>query len=274
MKALLEDLKPGDREWSLATQIDPSRLPKHIAIIMDGNGRWAQRRGLPRVAGHKAGTDSVRGILTSGAQIGLETITLYAFSVENWRRPLAEIETLWGLLRFCLRSELATMMKNNIRLTTIGRTEALPEIVQRDIRMVEQKTSRNTGMLVQLAINYGGRTEIIDALNRAVAAARSAGTLDEFELSEESLSQYLYAPSVVDPDLMIRTSGEMRVSNFLLWQIAYTELYVTDTCWPDFGRADLLEAIIAFQKRSRRFGGLGQSEAAAPATEAVGASAS
>jgi undecaprenyl diphosphate synthase len=271
MQALLEDVKPGGTEWSLAHQIDPQRLPRHIAIIMDGNGRWAQRRGLPRVAGHKAGTDSVRNILTSGAQIGLEAVTLYAFSVENWRRPLAEIETLWGLLRFCLRSELNTMMKNNIRLTSIGRIDALPKIVRDDLHSVEEKTSRNTGMHVQLAINYGGRTEIVDAVNRLLADAQQVGISPQ--VTEESLSRYLYAPDVQDPDLLIRTSGEMRVSNFLLWQIAYSELYVTETCWPDFGRRELLEAIVAYQKRSRRFGGLEPSKEVATA-EAVGASAS
>ncbi|HYZ86013.1 MAG TPA: isoprenyl transferase [Bryobacteraceae bacterium] len=256
MKALLDALSPQDSDWVLAKSLDPARLPAHIAIIMDGNGRWANRRNLPRIAGHKAGVDPVRKTVETCAQLGVEYLTLYAFSVENWKRPRHEIETLWRLLRFYLRRELPELMANNIRLHAIGRLTALPEQVQSELAEVVEATRRNTGLQVNLAINYGGRAEVVDAANALLEEARMLGTLEQLEFTEEALRSKLYTASMPDPDLLIRTSGEMRISNFLLWQIAYAELYVTDTLWPDFKRSDLLRAVLAYQQRDRRFGGV------------------
>jgi undecaprenyl diphosphate synthase len=256
MKALLEVLRPGDSDWELARVIDPARLPAHIAIIMDGNGRWAGRRRLPRVAGHQAGVAAVRQTVETCARLGVKVLTLYAFSVENWKRPRAEVETLWRLLRFYLRQELPDLQKNDVRLQAIGRLDALPEPVHRELDFVVDATAANRGLLVNLAINYGGRAEIVDAINAILEMARLDGSIDSLRLDEESIAANLYASSCPDPDLLIRTSGEMRISNFLLWQIAYAELYVTDTLWPDFGRRDLLRAIVDYQKRERRYGGL------------------
>jgi undecaprenyl diphosphate synthase len=249
MQALLDTLAPGDADRRLALALDPARIPRHIAIIMDGNGRWAGRRSLPRVAGHKAGVPSVRIAVETCARLGVEVLTLYAFSVENWKRPLAEVETLWQLLRVYLRLELSTLMRNNVRLVAIGRLDALPPVAQRELHKAMECTRSNTGMQLSLAINYGGRAEIVDALKQLRDA--------DIEITEESVAAHLYTAGQPDPDLLIRTSGEMRVSNFLLWQIAYAELYVTDTLWPDFTRAELLRAILDYQKRDRRFGGLG-----------------
>ena len=256
MKALLEALQPGDPDWDLAQAIDPGRLPAHIAIIMDGNGRWAGRRRLPRVAGHKAGVGPVRTCVETCARLGTQALTLYAFSVENWKRPRAEVETLWRLLRYYLRQEMPELQKNDIRLQAIGRLDALPPEVRRELEAGVEATSANRGLLVNLAINYGGRAEIVDAVNSVLEAARAAGSLDSVRLDEELISANLYTAALPDPDLLIRTSGEMRISNFLLWQIAYAELYVTDTLWPDFTRTDLLRAIFEYQKRDRRYGGL------------------
>jgi undecaprenyl diphosphate synthase len=256
MKALFEVLPPGDPEWELARAIDPTRLPTHIAIIMDGNGRWAGRRHLPRVAGHQAGVTPVRVTVETCARLGIKALTLYAFSVENWKRPRAEVETLWRLLRYYLRQELPDLQKNDVRLQAIGRLEALPDPVRRELEFVVEATASNRGLLVNLAINYGGRAEIVDAVNAALEMARLEGSLDSLTLDEEAIAANLYTSSCPDPDLLIRTSGEMRVSNFLLWQIAYAELYVTATLWPDFGRRDLLCAILEYQKRERRYGGL------------------
>ena len=256
MKAFLEALTPGDSDWELAQSLDAARLPEHIAIIMDGNGRWAGRRNLPRVAGHKAGIGPVRSTVESCARLGVQALTLYAFSVENWKRPRAEVETLWRLLRFYLRRELPTLQKNDIRLAAVGRLEALPPQVRAELEAAVEATSRNRGLLVNLAINYGGRAELVDAVNAILDSARREGTLDSLRVDEETISANLYTSPAPDPDLLIRTSGEMRISNFLLWQIAYAELYITETLWPDFGRVDLLKAILDFQKRNRRFGGL------------------
>ena len=256
MKALLETLQPGERDWDLAHAIDPARLPAHIAIIMDGNGRWAGRRLMPRVAGHKAGIGPVRCTVEACARLGVKVLTLYAFSVENWKRPRAEVETLWRLLRFYLRQELPELQRNDVRLQAIGRLEALPGEVRRELESVVDATSANRGLLVNLAINYGGRAEIIDAVNSILEMARSDGRLGSLRLDEELISSNLYTASCPDPDLLIRTSGEMRISNFLLWQIAYSELYVTETLWPDFTRTDLLMAVLDYQKRDRRYGGL------------------
>lgn len=263
MKELLDSLAPGTREWRVATQLDPKRLPVHIAIIMDGNGRWARQRNYPRILGHKAGVDPVRTAVETGAQLGLEALTLYAFSVENWKRPRHEIEGLWRLLRVYLRRELSNLMRNDIQLFAIGRLESLPSPVQAELHSVMNKTAQNRGMRLNLAINYSGRTELVDAVNAMIDNARHEGNLDSLEITEESISAHLYTAGLKDPDLLIRTSGEMRISNFLLWQIAYSELYVTETLWPDFTRLELLEAIAEFQSRDRRFGGLTRSAALA-----------
>lgn len=256
MKALLEAMNPGQPDWALAMAIDPRRLPAHIAVIMDGNGRWAGKRFLPRVAGHKAGISPVRETVETCARLGLDALTLYAFSMENWKRPAAEVDTLWHLLRLYLRNELRTLTENNVRLGAIGRIEDLPGVVQKELAATMRETERNTGLRLNLAINYGGRVEILDAVNQLLAEAKAAGTLDTLRVDEESLGAHLYTSGLPDPDLLIRTSGELRVSNFLLWQIAYTEIYVTETLWPDFRRSDLLTAIVDYQKRERRFGGL------------------
>jgi undecaprenyl diphosphate synthase len=248
MQALFDHLKTGEPDDLLARSIDPQRLPAHIAIIMDGNGRWARRRGLPRVAGHKAGIQPVRVTVETCAQLGLRALTLYAFSVENWKRPRAEVETLWRLLRLYLRSELPVMLRNDIRFTAIGRLDALPRFVREELDEVIASTAANAGLQLNLAINYGGRAELVDAVKALVA--------DAVEIDEASISARLYTAGMPDPDLLIRTSGEMRVSNFLLWQIAYAELYVTETLWPDFSRTELLRAILDYQKRDRRFGGI------------------
>jgi undecaprenyl diphosphate synthase len=256
MKALLEALQPGEKDWELARAIDPDRLPAHIAIIMDGNGRWAGRRRLPRVAGHQAGVGPVRSTVETCGRLGVKVLTLYAFSVENWKRPRAEVETLWRLLRYYLRQELPALQKNHVRLQAIGRLEALPSQVRRELEAAVEATGANRGLLVNLAINYGGRAEIVDAVNGILEMARLEGNLSSLKLDEELISANLYTAACPDPDLLIRTSGEMRISNFLLWQIAYSELYVTETLWPDFSRRDLLEAILEYQKRDRRYGGL------------------
>ena len=256
MKDLLEALRPGDPDLELALSIDAGRLPAHIAIIMDGNGRWANRRSLPRVAGHRAGVGPVRSTVETCARLGIEVLTLYAFSVENWKRPRAEVETLWRLLRFYLQKELPELQKNDIRLQAIGKLDALPTPVRRELDSVVEATANNRGLLVNLAINYSGRSEILDAVNCIIENARREGRLDSLRVDEEMLASNLYTASSPDPDLLIRTSGEMRISNFLLWQIAYSELYVTDTLWPDFNRRELLKAVLDYQKRERRYGGL------------------
>jgi len=265
MKELLKALSPEDADWRIANQLDPLRLPAHIAIIMDGNGRWAKQRNYPRIMGHRAGVNAVRTAVETCAQLGLEALTLYAFSVENWKRPRNEVEGLWRLLRFYLRRELASLMRNDIQLEAIGRIESLPAAVQTELQSVIDKTSGNRGMRLNLAINYGGRTELVDAVNAMLENARHEGNLEALEITEEAIAEHLYTAGQKDPDLLIRTSGEMRVSNFLLWQIAYAELYVTETLWPDFERRDLLEAIGEYQNRERRFGGLARS--ATPAIE-------
>jgi undecaprenyl diphosphate synthase len=256
MQALLESLKAGDKDWDLARAIDPDKLPAHIAIIMDGNGRWANRRRLPRVAGHKAGVGPVRITVETCARLGIQALTLYAFSVENWKRPRSEVETLWRLLHYYLRKELPDLQKNGIRLKAIGRVDALPPQVQRELESVVQATSQNRKLLVNLAVNYGGRAEIVDAVNAILDRARIEGRLATLEIDEQAIAGHLYTSDIPDPDLLIRTSGEMRISNFLLWQIAYAELYVTETLWPDFSRTDLLQAVLEYQKRDRRYGGL------------------
>jgi undecaprenyl diphosphate synthase len=265
MKDLLEAVQPGDKDWGLVQAIDPTRLPAHIAVIMDGNGRWAGRRRLPRVAGHKAGIGPVRSTVETCARLGVKVLTLYAFSVENWKRPRAEVETLWRLLRYYLKHELPDLQRNDIRLQAIGRLDALPHQVRRELESGVDATSSNRGLLVNLAINYGGRAEIVDAVNAALDMARLDGTIGSLRIDEDMIASNLYTAASPDPDLLIRTSGEMRISNFLLWQIAYAELYVTETLWPDFTRTDLLQAVLEYQKRDRRYGGLSGAPAGRPA---------
>ncbi len=251
---LLEWVTPGSQEEALARQVTFDRLPRHVAIIMDGNGRWAGQRHLPRVEGHRAGIDAVRDVVETSARLGLEVLTLYAFSIENWKRPATEVSTLMMLLKRYLRSELSTLLRNNIRFKVIGRPEALSPDVLSELSDAERKTAANTGMLFNIALNYGGRSEIVDAVRRALAAG-----LEPQDVDEERFSGLLYTAGQPDPDLLIRTSGEMRVSNFLLWQIAYAEIWVTDTLWPDFRCRHLLEAVLAYQKRERRYGGIAAS---------------
>ena len=269
MQALFDALITGEEEDLLARAIDPDRLPAHIAIIMDGNGRWAKRRGRPRVAGHSAGMGPVRVVIETCAQMGLRALTLYAFSVENWKRPRVEVEMLWRLMRSYLRSELPEIQRQGIRLHAIGRLDALPAQVRAELEEALAQTGANRGLQVNLAINYGGRAEIVDAVKALVEEARRR----EIIIDEAAIAARLYTAGIPDPDLLIRTSGEMRISNFLLWQIAYAELYVTETLWPDFTRAELLRAILDYQKRDRRFGGLGSRAPApleAPLVEALG----
>jgi len=236
----------------LLNQIDKTALPAHIAIIMDGNGRWAANRGMPRVAGHRAGIDAVRAAVEGSAELGISVLTLYAFSVENWKRPQAEVTTLMSLLKEYVNKEIENIHRNNIQFRTIGRTGELDDSVQRELEKARARTAGNTGMVFNVALNYGGRAEIVDAVNRLMESAdRSKGPI-----TEADFAKFLYTAGLPDPDLLIRTSGEMRISNFLLWQIAYAEIYVTEALWPDFGKKDLYEAIIAFQKRERRYGGL------------------
>ena len=230
-------------------------FPDHVAIIMDGNGRWAQERGWVRVRGHKEGTESVRAITTIAAELGCKSLTLYAFSRENWKRPDFEVATLMRLLRLYLRRELRTLMDNGIRLVAIGRLSDLPEYAQRALRETMERTAGNTGMVLRLALSYGGRTEVADAL-RSFSEDVAAGRRRPEEIDEETLREYLYDPSTGDPDLIIRTAGEMRLSNFLLWQASYAEFYVTEDCWPDFRRPQFEEALRAFAARKRKYGGL------------------
>ena len=258
MNDLLEMMTPDDPAWELARALDAARLPKHVAIIMDGNGRWARKRNLPRAAGHRAGVEPVRVTVETCARIGVEVLTLYAFSLENWKRPRTEVDMLWRLLRIYIRKELASLMRNGVRLRAIGRLEALPAAARHELLAAIEATSRNRRLLVNLAINYGGRAEVADAVNAILAGARARGTVDRLHVDERMIAAHLYTAGLPDPDLLIRTSGEMRISNFLLWQIAYSELYVTETLWPDFSRAELLRAIVSYQARERRFGGLSE----------------
>ncbi len=229
------------------------QLPRHVAIIMDGNGRWANLRGQPRIQGHIEGAGNVRQIVTYCAQLGLEALTLYSFSTENWRRPKAEVDALMQLYADYLVRERPTVMDNNVRLIQVGRREGLPESVIRELQTTENMSRTNTGLKLCLAINYGSRQEIVDAV-QAIARKVQAGQLSPGAINETAISNHLYTVGVADPDLLIRTAGEMRISNFLLWQISYAELYVTDVLWPDFRREHLAEAIHSFASRERRFG--------------------
>ncbi|MBU2498881.1 MAG: isoprenyl transferase [Proteobacteria bacterium] len=239
-------------------ELDPRKLPEHVAIIMDGNGRWAKKRALSRVQGHEEGAESVREIVRANREIGIPWLTLYAFSEENWRRPKYEIKALMELLKRFLKAELREMQDNGIRFQTIGRTYKLPEAVQKTLQETSEKTASNKNMVLTLALSYGGRQEIFDAMQK-IARKFESGDLASRDLTEEVISAHLYTVGMPDPDLLIRTSGECRVSNFLLWQIAYTEIYVTSTHWPDFRKREYLEALAAYQKRERRFGAIGHS---------------
>jgi len=224
---------------------------------MDGNGRWARRRHLPRIAGHKRGVDAVRDVITLGSNINLRAMTLYAFSAENWKRPKTETSFLMALLRTYLKHEVPLMNDHNIQLRYIGRIHELPPEVQERMAWATDQTSRTTGMVMTLALNYGARAELIDAFRAIIQAAAQNGGLEHLKIDEEMVSRHMYAADLPDPDLVIRTSGEMRLSNFLLWQLAYTEIYVTPTLWPDFDGNHLLEALADFQKRERRYGNVG-----------------
>lgn len=239
--------------------LDPTRLPGHVAIIMDGNGRWARRRGLPRVAGHAAARAAVRDVVIASAEIGLRELTLYTFSMENWQRPRAEVSALMHLLDQTLVDQVQEMHENGVRLNALGRLDLLPRYVRSRLDRTIDRLSANTGLRLNLALSYGGRAEIVDAL-KAIAGRAARGEIAPDDIDEEFVRQFLYAPDLPDPDLLVRTSGELRISNFFLWQIAYTEIYVTEVLWPDFRRRDLFEALSVYQKRERRFGRVRPSE--------------
>jgi undecaprenyl diphosphate synthase len=252
LESLKEFIKPGSEEESLVKKIDFSRLPKHIAVIMDGNGRWARKRRLPRVEGHRAGAKSVQEVVETCARLGVQYLTLYAFSKENWKRPRKEVATLWRLLDEYLKKEYEVLMKNKFQLKVLGQMENIPDPVRKELERVMDLTSKNDGMMIILALNYGGRTEIVDAVKRIYNDGNHGKEIES--LDEKRFSEYLYTAGIPDPDLLIRTSGEFRISNFLLWQIAYAEIWITKELWPDFRKKHVLEALIDFQKRERRFG--------------------
>jgi undecaprenyl diphosphate synthase len=255
LQELLEVVPVGTDEEDLLRVIDFARLPRHVAVIMDGNGRWARLRSKNRVEGHRAGIDSVRDTVETAARLGLEVLTLYAFSIENWKRPESEISVLMGLLKHYLRSEIETLLKNNIRFRVVGRGDELATDVREELARAEKRTTSATGLQFNIALNYGGRAEITDAVRRLFAELLRDGRSPE-SVDEAAIASHLYTAGQPDPDLLIRTSGELRVSNFLLWQIAYSEIWVTDVLWPDFRRRHLLQAIADFQKRERRYGGI------------------
>jgi len=243
-------IKPGSEEENLVNALDLSRLPRHLALIMDGNGRWAKKRRLPRMEGHRAGAKSVREVVETCARLGIQYLTLYAFSKENWKRPRAEVATLWRLLEDYLKREDKVLVENQFRLIVIGQREGIPESVLKELKRVEDLTKDNRRMTIVGALNYGGRSEIVDGVKRILQDK----DFDPNQLDEKTFSQYLYTADIPDPDLLIRTSGELRISNFLLWQIAYSEIWVTPIYWPDFRKEHLLRALVDYQKRERRFG--------------------
>jgi undecaprenyl diphosphate synthase len=232
---------------------DLKRLPKHVAIIMDGNGRWAKKRGLPRIQGHRQGVESVRAVVRAAGEVGVEYLTLYAFSVENWSRPKAEVKLLMEFLKRFLRDELPELEANNVKLQAIGRLTDLPKDVQEELHRTILATSRNTGLTLILALSYSGRVELVEAVRSIVREVQN-GHLDWAQIDETVIGHHLYTRYYPEPDLLIRTSGEMRLSNFLLWQLSYTELYVTPTLWPDFRKTQFLEALKDFSNRQRRYG--------------------
>lgn len=244
-----------EEDRRLFDALDLDSVPQHVAIIMDGNGRWARQRRLPRVAGHRAGIASVRETVETAARLKLRILTLYAFSIENWKRPRREVATLMSLLKEYLNKEIANLMANDIRFGTLGRTRELDPSIQRELQWARDKTSGNRGLRFNVALNYGGRAELVDAFN-ALWRQRRNGGQEEAAIDEQSIAQCLYTAGQPDPDLLIRTSGELRISNFLLWQIAYSEIWVTKTLWPDFRRKDFFRAVLSYQSRERRYGGL------------------
>jgi undecaprenyl diphosphate synthase len=256
LQDLLEVVPAGSDEADLLRAVDFARLPRHVAVIMDGNGRWAKARSKTRVEGHRAGVQAVRETVETSARLGLEVLTLYAFSIENWKRPETEVTTLMGLLKHYLRSEMDTLLGNNIRFRVVGRAEELAKDIRDELSRAVERTTGNTGLQFNIALNYGGRAEITDAVRRLFEDLLRDGR-DPGAIDESSLAAYLYTAGQPDPDLLIRTSGELRVSNFLLWQIAYSEIWVTEVLWPDFRRRHLLQAIVDYQKRERRYGGIG-----------------
>jgi undecaprenyl diphosphate synthase len=241
---------------SIHADLDPQNLPFHVAIIMDGNGRWAKKRLLNRIKGHEKGSESVRAIVRASREIGIRILTLYAFSTENWQRPQTEIYALMTLLKKFLISEQKEMLDNNIRLNTIGQTERLPEDVRRELQKNMMLTRKNDGLILNLALSYGGRAEIVRAVKEIAIKAKD-GRIDPDSITPDLISKHLYTAEMPDPDLLIRTSGEMRISNFLLWQLAYTEIFITDTLWPDFGKDEFMRILKNYQQRERRFGKVG-----------------
>ena len=246
-------VKPNSKEATLLAAIDPARLPRHVAVIMDGNGRWAKMRGKPRIFGHREGAKSVKAIIDTCARLEIKAITLYAFSTENWKRPKTEVSGLMQMLKRYLRGELEEVHGHNIRFQAIGKIDGLKEDVQKEIDRAMQKTAGNTGTVMSVALNYGGRAEIVDACRRAASDLIKRGRSIQ-DLQEQDIERNLYTYGLPEVDLMIRTSGEFRISNFLLWQLAYSEIYVTPTLFPDFRRPQIFEAILEYQKRERRFG--------------------
>jgi len=242
-------------EEQLRERLDPARMPRHIAVIMDGNGRWAREQGLPRLEGHRASRESVRETLRTCRDLGIEFLTLYTFSAENWRRPKSEVDALMALIEGSLREEAEELHAESVRVLHLGKREGLPETLVSELDRVEKLTDGNTGVTLQIALNYGGRQEIVDAA-AAVAGEVAAGRMSPEAIEGSDLRRHLYRPDTPDPDLLIRSGGEFRVSNYLLWEIAYTEIYVTPTLWPDFRRADLYRALVDYQGRGRRFGGV------------------
>ncbi len=252
LKSLEGFIKPGSEEERLIQQIDFSRLPRHVAVIMDGNGRWARKRKRPRMEGHRAGAKSVREVVETCARLGIRFLTLYAFSKENWKRPKKEIDMLWKLLKDYLKSEDKVLVEKRFRLKVIGQMDGIPDDVRQELQRVEKLTEDHENLTIVLALNYGGRDEIVDAVKNILKEK----DLDVGSLDERTFSRFLYTNDIPDPDLLIRTSGELRVSNFLLWQIAYSEIWITKVLWPDFRKKQLLQALVDYQKRERRFGGI------------------
>ena len=259
---------PGTPERDLLDALDVARLPRHVAVIMDGNGRWAKKRHLPRVEGHRAGAAAVRDTVETAARLGLDALTLYAFSTENWKRPKTEVSTLFTLLKEYLKKEFRTLVENDIRFRVVGRPEGLDASVQSALRTALEATAGCRGTVFSVALNYSGRAEIADAA-KALARDAAAGRLDPESIDEAAVARRLYTPDLPDPDLLIRTSGEMRISNFLLWQIAYAEIHVTPVLWPDFRRRHLLEALVDYQRRERRYGGVSEADASAAGAPAA-----
>jgi undecaprenyl diphosphate synthase len=255
LQDLLEVVPVGTDEEDLLRAVDFSRLPRHVAVIMDGNGRWASLRSKHRVEGHREGIHAVRDTVETAARLGIEVLTLYAFSIENWKRPESEVATLMGLLKHYLRNELDTLLHNDIRFRVVGRAQELAPDVREELARAEERTSAARGLQFNIALNYGGRAEITDAVRSLFAQMQREGRPPE-AVDERAIASHLYTAGQPDPDLLIRTSGELRVSNFLLWQIAYSEIWVTEVLWPDFRRRHLLQAIVDFQKRERRYGGI------------------